>query len=98
MKMVPVSLLYNDMCRNDNECRVLFVHDCISSTVVSQWKSNTEFLIKVLRKVRIYFAIQIALFLENGKLATDKYFHTQRSCLIWSVSTKILRLTFNITA
>ena len=29
-KMVPVSLLYDDMCRNNNECRVFFVHDCTS--------------------------------------------------------------------
>ena len=26
--MVPVSFLY-DMCRNNNECRVFFVHDCM---------------------------------------------------------------------
>ena len=26
--MVPVSFLYDDMCRNNNECRVFFVHDC----------------------------------------------------------------------
>ena len=27
-KMVPVSFLYDDMCPNNNECRVFFVHDC----------------------------------------------------------------------
>ena len=26
--MVPVSFLYDDMCQNNNECRVFFVHDC----------------------------------------------------------------------
>ena len=26
--MVQVSFLYDDMCRNNNECRIFFVHDC----------------------------------------------------------------------
>ena len=35
-KMVPVSFLYDDMCRNNNEWCVFFVHDCKSKWDILQ--------------------------------------------------------------
>ena len=32
--MVPVSFLYDDMCRNTTECSVFFVHDCTSKMIL----------------------------------------------------------------
>ena len=37
--MVPVSFLYDDMCRN-NECRVFFVHDCTLRSGKVKYTSN----------------------------------------------------------
>ena len=65
--MVPVSFLYDDMCRNNNECRVFFIHDCTLSLILmyfilleeaSEDDDETVLMIKELLETRIRPVVQ----------------------------------------